>query len=650
MNAGYVRLSRDDDKQNYVSIENQKLIISQYAQSHGITIDRWYEDDGISGYIFERAGFTTMMNDLNKDIDTIYVKDLSRIGRHNAKVLLLLDEFRENGKRLIAIDDNYDSSDSNSEDIIGIKTWYNEVYVKDTSRKIRHAIGARQKNGTLVTQPPFGYKRNAQSKSAIEIVSAEAINIKMIYKLYISGLGYRKISDYLTEQNIPTPSMVQHEREIQEGRLSKKSIASRWSDGMVKDILDNDFYIGTLRLKKRARNTIHGKDKRVPKEDQYVFENHHPAIIDKATFALVQELKEKRNRTNYRGSRGQWIGSEIPNPFATCLFCKDCGNRLTPVKRQTSKRERKYYICSTYNTKGRRYCSKAHLIEEDELMEDVITYIKLCRNALCQVINTYDLKDLDSERIALERKQLEVHNNINEYKQQLKVLLAQKIKDMASAGDNQDLLNETYDSMQKDLLCKIQKLEVQLKDLNTSILESTDVKVKLNSALDVVDRVIAGGKLRRQDIELLIEKITVDSNGMPEITLKYGLSDLIDYSPATEINYRENTIIAIIMKLVAEDNRGYTSAKYISESLTKLGFNKSKRKVLPYINLMKSLQILEDTDNSLKPYKVLKTPEEITVLINNFLPDLPATITAAELSDQYLHCSVCDRWHAGNGI
>lgn len=650
MNAGYVRLSRDDDKQNYVSIENQKLIISQYAQSHGITIDRWYEDDGVSGYTFDRAGFLTMMDDLDKDIDTIYIKDLSRIGRHNAKVLLLLDKLRENGKRLIAIDDNYDSSDSNSEDIIGIKTWFNETYVKDISRKIRHAIGARQKDGTLVTQPPFGYKRNSQNKSGIEIVSAEATNIKMIYKLYISGLGYRKISDYLTEQNIPTPSMVQHEREIQEGRLSKKSIASRWSDGMVKDILDNDFYIGTLRLKKRARNTIHGKDKRVPKEDQYVFENHHPAIIDKATFALVQELKEKRNRTNYRGSRGQWIGSEIPNPFATCLFCKDCGNRLTPVKRQTSKRERKYYVCSTYNTKGRRYCSKAHLIEEDTLMEDVITYIKLCRNALCQVITTYDLKDLDSERKTLEKKQLEIHNNISEYKHQLKVLLAQKIKDMASAGDNQDLLNETYDSMQKDLLYKIQKLELQLKDLNTSILESSDVKGKLNSALDVVDRVIAGRKLSRQDIELLIEKITVDSNGMPEITLKYGLSDLIDYSPATEINYRENTIIAIIMKLVAEDNRGYTSAKYISESLTKLGFNKSKRKVLPYINLMKSLQILEDTDNSLKPYKVLKTPEEITVLINNFLPDLPATITASELSDQYLHCSVCDRWHAGNGI
>lgn len=78
---------------------------------------------------------------------------------------------------------------------------------------------------------------------------------------------------------------------------------------------------------------------------------------------------------------------------------------------------------------------------------------------------------------------------------------------MASAGDNQDLLNETYDSMQKDLLYKIQKFELQLKDLNTSILESSDVKGKLNSALDVVDRVIAGRKLSRQDIELLIEKL-----------------------------------------------------------------------------------------------------------------------------------------------
>ena len=636
MNAGYVRLSRDDDHKNYVSIENQKLIINQYAADHGAVIDRWYEDDGISGYIFDRPGFQQLMADLDRDVDTVYVKDFSRLGRHNAKVLLLLDEFQERGKHLIVIDDNYDSMDS-SDDTIGIKTWFNERYVKDTSKKIKRAIGARQKEGTLMTQPPFGYRRNEKDKTILEIVPQEAENIKLVYELYISGSGYRKIANYLTDQGIPTPSMVRHERELEEGRMTKRSIATKWTDSMVKDLLDNDFYIGTFRLRKRARNTVHGKDKRVPKEEQCIFENHHPAIIDKATFSLVQELKEKRNRTNYRGSRGQWLGSEIPNPFGSCLFCKDCGSRLTPIKRKTSSRERKYYICTTYNTKGKSYCSKAHLIEEEDLMEDVLTYIKMCRNALCEVIATYDLKDFEAEKKSIEEKRQELHTAISERKNQLKVLLTQKVKDLAVAAGNEELIKETYDSMQQDLLAQIHGLEMQLTELDETAIETPDVKDKLKNALDVVDKIIAGGTLDRRDIELLIDRIDVDENGMPEIILKYGLSNLINYSPADDMNRRENTIIAVVMKLITEDHRGYTSAKYLSEYITALGFKKTKQSILPYIELMKELGILEATDNPLKPYNIMKSKEEITALIQDFLPDLPAEITARQLSDDYLH-------------
>ncbi|MCI5951584.1 MAG: recombinase family protein [Anaerostipes sp.] len=649
MNAGYVRLSRDDDKRNYVSIENQKLIINQYAGDHGVVIDRWYEDDGISGYIFDRPGFQQMMADLDKNIDTVYVKDFSRLGRHNAKVLLLLDEFQERGKHLIVIDDNYDSMDS-SDDTIGIKTWFNERYVKDTSKKIKRALGARQKEGTLITRAPFGYRRNPKDKTILEIVPKEADYIKKIYDLYLSGSGYRKIATYLTEQRAPTPSMIQREREIEEGRLSKRKVASRWSDAMIKEILDNDFYIGTFRLKKRARNTVHGKDKRVPKEEQCIFENHHPAIIDKATFSLVQELKEKRNRTNYRGSRGQWFGSEIPNPFGCCLFCKDCGSRLTPIKRQTSSKERKYYICTTYNTKGRRYCSKAHLIEENDLMEDVLTYIKMCRNALCEVIATYDLKDFEAEKKSIEEKRQELHTAINERKNQLKVLLTQKVKDLAVAAGNEELINETYDPMQKDLFAQIHGLEMRVKELDETAIETPDVKDKLKNPLDVVDKIIAGETLDRRDIELLIDRIDVYENGMPEITLKYGLSNLINYSPADEMNRRENTIIAIVMKLITEDERSYTSAKYLSEHITDLGFKKTKQRILPYIELMKEMEILEDTENSLKPYKIVKSNEEILALARRFLPDLSAEITAKQLSDDYLHGSYGNRWHATDDL
>ena len=237
------------NKRNYFLIENQKLIISQFAAECNMVIDRWYEDDGVSGYIFNRPGLNQLMDDLDKDIDRVFVKDLSRVGRHNAKVLLLLEDFKERKKELIVVDTNY-NSETDDDDTIGITTWYNEKYVKDISRKIKRALEARQKEGILMTQSPFGYKRNEIDKSKIEIIPKEAEYVKMVYDLYLQGSGYRMIANYLTENKVPTSSMVRHERELEEGKVTKRQIATTWSDSMVKDMLGNDFYIGTLRLKK----------------------------------------------------------------------------------------------------------------------------------------------------------------------------------------------------------------------------------------------------------------------------------------------------------------------------------------------------------------------------------------------------------------
>lgn len=617
MNVGYVRLSRDDNQRNYVSIENQKLIISQFAAEHNMVIDRWYEDDGFTGYKFERPGFEQLMEDLDKDIDRVFVKDFSRLGRHNANMLLLLEMFQENEKQLIVIDDNYDSTQPD-DDLVGIKTWFNERFVKDTSKKIKRALGARQKEGTLMTLTPFGYKRNEKDKSIIEIVPKEAEYVKMVYDLYLKGSGYRMIANYLTANHVPTPSMVRHERELEEGKITKRKVATEWSDSMVKEMLGNDFYIGTLRLRKRARSTVHGKDKRVPKEEQYAFENNHPAIIDKASFDLIQDMKEKRNKHNYRGSHGQWIGSEIPNPFGSCLYCKDCGSRLSPIRRTTSAGERKYYICSTYNTKGKRYCAKAHLIEEQDLMEDVVTYIKLCRSSLCEVIATYDMRDFQEEKQSLEEKRREIQADIDERKKQLKILFSQKARDLANTPDNEDIINEAYDSLQKDIVSQIHGLELKLQGLKDTSLENVDVKEKLQNALQVVDKIIEKGVLERKDLEILIERIEVDEDGLPEIELKYGLSGLIQYSPAQEMNRRENEIIYQTMKLILEEERGFTSAKYLSKALTELGYPKSKSSVKIYIGLMADMGLVVPSDNPRKPFTIVKTKEELQEICDTF--------------------------------
>lgn len=631
MNAGYVRLSRDDDKQNYVSIENQKLIIEQHAAKLNMVIDRWYEDDGVSGYKFDRPAFVQLKKDLQNEVDVLFAKDLSRIGRHNAYVLLFLDEFYKGGNRLIVVDDDYDS-DYTDDDIIGIKTWYNERYIKDTSKKIRRVLGARQKEGTLIVHVPFGYIRNEKNKEQIEIIPKEAEYKSLIDQLYIQGMGYRKISTYLNEHNIPTPSMLRHERGLANGKVAKLKVAAKWRDSMVRDLLDNDFYTGIYRLHKRARVTIHGTDKRVPKDEQIVFKNHHPAITATATYELIQEIKQKRTKHNYRGSKGQWPGTKIANPFGSCLFCKDCGNRLTPIVRPTSKGERKYYICSTYNTKGRSYCSKAHLIEQKDLMKDVLTYIQLCRDTLCEVIATYDIKDFESKKKSVEQKCSDIQAQLAEQKAQLKSLISQKLKDLAASPENQDIINETYDALQKNILAHIHGFEMQIKELNEIELESPDVKDKWETALDVVDSIIKNGTLDRRDIEILIEEIVVDENGLPYIKLKYGLSNSIQYDPVAVLDKYENEIILTALQLIYNDNRGYTSAKFLANQLTRAGYKKSVKSVLPYLALMVEEGILSPTDNKLKPYSINLSRDGLGLYIQNF------------------HRSVSVGWYAANGI
>lgn len=623
MIAGYVRLSRDDDKKNYISIENQKMIINQYAASQELVIDRWYEDDGVSGYVFNRPGFSQLMEDLDKDIDVIIAKDLSRIGRHNAKVLLLLDDLKERGKRLLLVDDNYDTNED-EDDVIGIKTWYNERYVKDTSKKIRKVIKARQSEGTFMIGVPFGYVRSKNDKTKIEIVEKEAAYIRRIFDLYLSGYGYRKIANILSEQGAPTPSMLIHDRRIAEGIISKRAVTNTWSDKMIADILKNDFYIGNLRLHKRGRTLIHGTDHRIPKEEQYLFVDHHAAIIEKNTYDLVQEIMQKRVRTNYRGQ------SEEGSIFGCCLFCKNCGSRLTPIIRNKNK-ENKYYICSTYNTKGKRFCEHAHLINESVLLQDLTNYIKLCRDTLSDIINHYDMKSLAKERKSIDSKRNKINEDITSNKKQLKLLISQKIKDLSSGAD-EEVINETYGALQNDIIVKINEAEQQLKLLDDSNMDKSDIKDKLETALDVIDNIIKKGCINRKDVEILVERITVDQDGMPDIELKYGLSGLIRYNPVEEMNKKEDEIIIETMKLIYDEKRSYTSAKYLSAKLTELGYNKSKKSVLPYISVMIDQRILEPTEDSLKPYRIIVSKEKLFDMIKRYIDIRSA------------------RWNAGNGI
>lgn len=606
---GYVRLSRDDNRKNYSSIENQKLIIRKYAEENNMIVRHIYEDDGISGYSFNRPQFQSMMASLDS-IDVIVAKDLSRIGRHNAKVLLFLEEMEEQGKRVILIDDNYDSLCSD-DDMIGIKTWDNERHVKNTSRKVKRIKKMEQENGTLKCAPPFGYTRHPLNKQMVLIDEEAAAILNLEKDLYLEGNGIRRVAEILSDRGVPTPTMLQKERLQTLGLPCHRKVAHMWSYGMVKDTLFNDYHNGILRTHKRERMTINGKDRKISRDQQYVFPDHHPKIFDDDTMKLLFEVKERRHHSRYRGQR------KHVNLFSGCLYCKDCGMKLTAVNRPN---RRKYYVCGTYNKKGKPFCEHAHLVTEETLMDALVKYLTLCRDALADNIQNFDLSDLKAPTYSAEDSRQRLESELERIKKELKTLVTQKVKELTANPGMAEIINETYASLQTEKMERISAIEKTLQDLTKkSHIPAAAGGPGLPTALDILNEVLEQKSLTRTDIEILVEKIIADKDGNVDIYLKYGLGNLA--AGVFRVG-RENlrlTMMVETIRLLERNETGFTSVKFLAESLKAMGYPMHRKKFAAYMELLLNLGLVERTGIYHYPYRIVASREKLHDVENRFI-------------------------------
>ena len=162
--ALYERLSQEDKLEGESnSIANQKKILERYCREHGITAYRHYdEDDGYSGTNFNRPGFQRMLADIKAGkIKRVIVKDMSRFGRDYLQVGFYTDMlFPDFGVHFIAVNDGVDSTRGENE-FTAIRNVFNEMYARDTSKKIRATWQSKGKSGEhLTTIPPYGYMKD----------------------------------------------------------------------------------------------------------------------------------------------------------------------------------------------------------------------------------------------------------------------------------------------------------------------------------------------------------------------------------------------------------------------------------------------------------------------------------------------------------
>ena len=360
--ALYCRLSRDDEQDGLSgSIKNQQAILEKYAQENGFKNARVFIDDGWSGTNFARPAFTEIMELAEKGlIGTLIVKDHSRLGRNRLIVGQLLEEgFDSLGVRYIAIMDNIDTAKGIS-DLVPMQDLFNEWHAKNTSQKVRNVFKSKGMSGApLTTNPPYGYLKDPENKNGWIVDEEASKTVRQIFAWCVDGLGPTQIAKRLKAAKVSTPT--EHWSNIGRNCSKPPAIPYNWCSATVADILSKQEYCGdTVNFRSTTKSFKNKKKIERPPEEWQIFRDTHPAIIDRETFALVQELRKHRRRPTKSG---------IVSPFSGLLYCADCGEKLYYSVTGNYKREQAYFFCSSYR-KNSEVCS-AHYIRE-RVVEQIV--------------------------------------------------------------------------------------------------------------------------------------------------------------------------------------------------------------------------------------------------------------------------------------
>ena len=191
--AVYLRLSSDDgDKEESNSITNQKELINFYLKKEkDLKIKDYYIDDGFTGTDFERPDFKRLLVDMkNGKINTIVVKDLSRLGRNYIEVGNYIEQiFPLYNIRFIAINDNVDSfkdPKSINNVIVPFKNLMNDEYARDISNKVRSVLDTKKNKGEFIGSiAPYGYLRNPRDIHKFIIDKNASKIVKKIFRMIL---------------------------------------------------------------------------------------------------------------------------------------------------------------------------------------------------------------------------------------------------------------------------------------------------------------------------------------------------------------------------------------------------------------------------------------------------------------------------------
>lgn len=512
----YIRLSREDEEkekyQESESIINQRNLLMQYIKENKLNFISEYVDDGVSGTSFDRPAFNKMIADIeSKKINMVITKDLSRLGRNYVQSGLYIESyFPEHGVRFVAILDNIDTSyDSSNNDIAPFKSILNEMYAKDTSKKINSVLQSKRSLGEYLGTPPYGYKKDPNNKYHLVIDEEASSIVKLIYEKYLLGYGTMQIADYLSKNKIPIPS------DYNKRKRGAKSLSyGLWQQSTIRFILSNEIYTGTVIQGKRKKVSFKSKKFiNLPEEDWVKVENMHEAIINKDDFERAKKLINSTKGT--RIVKNDYL-------FKGLLRCYDCKGYIGI--RSPDKNGNIYGRCQRYGRFGKFNICSPHNFNYQVFEKQILQELReICK----KYTDKEKLKDIAKKTKTKLSQRLDEKNRIENLKQEIKKE-TRKIELMYEDRLANIISLDEYMKNAKRIKEKIKEYEETVKELEKN-LSGENIKNQDEEKLKgLVNEFLNMENPTKEIIREFIEKIEIHADKQVDI--------YFNFKPLQELN------------------------------------------------------------------------------------------------------------------
>lgn len=468
----YARVSTQEEQQ-LKALPKQIEECRDCIKAQGWELVDEYIDEGKSGTgVKGRDEYRRLMDDIEADkFDVIVVKSQDRLQRSAKDWYIFIDKLVTHDVRLyMYLENTYYTTDNSL--ITGIKAILAEEYSRDLSKKLNNANKRRiekalrgEEFSAMGTAMLYGY---TIENCRYVVVPEQAEIVKLVYQLYLEYDSVRKVRDTLNQRGY------------------RNQAGKPFCCDSISRMLKNEHYKGMYVLNRYHRDFDKKKVVKNPPEEWVCVEDAHEAIIDKETWAKVNErISAKRGV-----KRGRKIGRD---PLSGKLFCASCGGVLW--KHRGNGYETWY--CSTNYSKGVG-CdnpSRISTITIRKILQGITKELKVNRAAVKKTL----IEWLRSLKESLSNA--EANNNTME---EIKRLESRK-KRLTEAYLDEILSKSDYKEKYSDIEATIKSLKESL-----TVVDNEDI-AEIQRVIDNIDAEldewIATKSFEEQKIDFIIEHI-----------------------------------------------------------------------------------------------------------------------------------------------